>query len=744
MKKSKFESRFIKIILIIILSTWGAFHYSYKDVVIVHDSWQHIFPIVFNIGTSVNCLDIPLWLASVDNGSPVIIYLISFSLTQILRIPLLLFWGCTQPDTLTAIWQYKLQIYLTYALFSGGVYFLGRLLFKSKLSAIYLFSTTLFAGLCIDSSHSNQVASILFWFPWIISAGYLYHHSSVNSDRVKYFTFVIILICAQLLDQYPHFTVLSCLTGGIIYFCSNPVKPTLSRNMLVSMWHLSVIRDGITSYAPSLRSNLIVDPSSFGETGFVQPTALLGTLFPVTFLAGFDVFGNGMARLLHVFGAQSNIRWFIFKLDMLLFSVGWIPLILSAVFIFTRDISTLIVRRAWIIFGLFMFAVSLQQTHFYLLLFHLPFFNVFRSYFLFVVFAVFSLVILSGYGMDKLLSVSPSNRSELILIASKRLAKLLIGSFLFLGFLALLAPDRNILINTIPEYILSDFLMLAFAATLTYLATRLHSHYLVVVVLIVGTALPQLYFSRTAYKMTGITDLELLESFSKPPKNSFLETSYSGSPMLNKHRCEKFADCYLSNQSATSLNLNHEGTFLRNKNEPVFATGLSNPMLEALSRVNRPTSWLSENSDFVSNRADATAKLNEMTSDPDKGLREVTFVYAPLILSNRKSEPVLGEVLSESRNGKKTTFTIVTNTSMILNISNNFSNNWKVTVNGALTSPIFANLGNLAVVVGSGASTVELTYFSIDELGLILSRVAIVFVSIFIAILIARKALKVS
>lgn len=751
MKKSNFERRLVLIIMSVILIAWGVFHYHYKDVVIVHDSWQHIFPIVFSISTIGNCLDVPLWLGSVDNGSPVVIYLISFSLTQLLRIPLLFLWQCTQPDILTAIWQYKLQIYLTYAFFSGSMYFLGRLIFKSKISAIYLFATTLFAGLCIDSSHSNQVVSILFWFPWIIAAGYLYHHSSLIEDRTKYLNFLVILICAQLLDQYPHFTVLACTTGGIVYLFLNPANSAIPRKAIFRMWpallaigltiwHLLVIKKAIAGYAPSLRSDLIVDPSSFGETGFVQPTALFASLLPMTFLAGFDAFGNGMAKLLHFFGTQANTRWFIFKLDMLLFSVGWIPLMLSLVFILSRDACTSIVRRGWIIFGSVMLAVSLQQTHLYLLIFHLPFFNVFRSYFLFIVFAMFSLLVISGYGMDKLLSVTPSIRAELVIVAVKRLIKLLAICFVFLVLLTILSPERSLLFETLPRFLLLDLIMLGSATALTFFAVRLHSPYFVVIIFVFGTALPQMFFSSTAYKMTGITDGELVRSFSSPSKEASHETSGSNLPLLTKRQCKRFAECYVSDEPMTSLNLNHDGTFLRNKSEPVFASGLSSPMLDALSRIDRPTSWLSQSSEFVSNRASAIARLNEMTADPDKGLSAVTFVYDPLILSKGGSEPVLGKVMSESRNGEKMTVNVETDSPMILNISNNFSTHWRITVNGSLRLPVFANLGNIAANLGAGVSTIELTYFSFEEWALILSRVTLVFVSLLTAIQIVRQA----
>src|SRR3990167_1431749 len=105
-------------LLIAVTILWLVVHLAYGQTLIIHDSWQHIFPIVYAVAKNASCGDLPAWLGSVDNGSPTLIYLISFSLTQIVRLPLLYFWSCLKPSVIDAMYMYKVQIYLTYFLFS--------------------------------------------------------------------------------------------------------------------------------------------------------------------------------------------------------------------------------------------------------------------------------------------------------------------------------------------------------------------------------------------------------------------------------------------------------------------------------------------------------------------------------------------------------------------------------------------------------------------------------------------------
>ena len=60
----------------------------------------------------------------------------------------------------------------------------------------------------------------------------------------------------------------------------------------------------------------------------------------------------------------------------------------------------------------------MQDTRIYRLLFHLPFFNLFRSYLLLLLFGIFAVLVMSGYGMDALLTLAPAERRRLLCQAS--------------------------------------------------------------------------------------------------------------------------------------------------------------------------------------------------------------------------------------------------------------------------------------------------------------------------------------
>jgi hypothetical protein len=195
-------------------------------------------------------------------------------------------------------------------------------------------------------------------------------------------------------------------------------------------FQLWLLRETIADYQPSLRAHLVVNPRQFDETGFVQLTALIGSFLPLGFLAEFDALGNVMLaripehwwlRPLLVFPGVS--RAFIFRLDLLLFHVGVVATVLATAFAVRRGAGR--PRAWWLAFAGVLFLISLQHSGLYLVILRLPFFNVFRSYFLVVILVVFALLVISAYGMDAYLSEPADARRRLF---QKSLAIVLIAS----------------------------------------------------------------------------------------------------------------------------------------------------------------------------------------------------------------------------------------------------------------------------------------------------------------------------
>ncbi len=68
----------------------------------------------------------------------------------------------------------------------------------------------------------------------------------------------------------------------------------------------------------------------------------------------------------------------MYRYDVLFFHLGIVPSFFLVVSLVSRHRRR--VLAGWVAFAAMMFLVALQQSGLYLLLHHLPFFNVFRSY----------------------------------------------------------------------------------------------------------------------------------------------------------------------------------------------------------------------------------------------------------------------------------------------------------------------------------------------------------------------------
>jgi len=431
---------------------WVALLVWSRDTFIFHDSWKYLFPMLYGMTQEATCSGFPLWLGKVDSGSPMLIYTISTSATQLLRVPVLYLIGCLQPDVQTALYIYKAHIATVYLAFSVSMYVLGRVLFERALSAMYLFVATLFAGLVLQTLHSDQAISVLFWWPWILSAIVLWsRHRSAPEGR-WYFIGAVLCLGLQMLDQYPHFVVLPAAIGLTVAVMLWREEARMHRRELRRLWpavvivivvgmQLWIIKQAIGDYLPSLRSSLHLDPRTFDETGFVQPTALIGALLPVTFLQRFEVFADGLSRLMSsdswvMFPKLFRLRrGFMFQLDSVLFYLGFIPTVLVVAFAIRPRFRE--IRTWWIAVGGALLAVSLQETALYFVLLRLPFFDVFRSYALYAVFVVCALLVMSGYGFDAYLTLDREARRRLL-----RRSVGIVLAVTGLAFLALLMLGR--------------------------------------------------------------------------------------------------------------------------------------------------------------------------------------------------------------------------------------------------------------------------------------------------------------
>src|SRR5208282_3439663 len=119
--------------------------------------------------------------------------------------------------------------------------------------------------------------------------------------------------------------------------------------------------------------------------------------------------------------------------------VGIVPLALALVFLFRPGMARL--RLGWVLWTAALFAVSLRQTRLYLLLYgYFPFFDVFRSYFLFTLFAILGILVASAWGFDAVLTLSEEERRLTLRRAALALLVLVLAALGALASLALFGP----------------------------------------------------------------------------------------------------------------------------------------------------------------------------------------------------------------------------------------------------------------------------------------------------------------
>ena len=393
---------------------WLCIQYLYFDTFIFHDTWNHNFPHTYEVAKTSSCMQFAYWLFT-DTGTPTIIYGISFSLTQVFKAILIHIWSCMHPTPYVAMLTYKAIVIISYLLFSAGMYVLGKILFRHWLTPLYLLTASLFAGVCLQGQHSDEVIYIIFWVPWCAAALTLalkkLRARQAPYSSVIYLNIATLFFCLSLMDMYPQIPTLAAIYAITIYtlLYGNGLKFITIFNTLPRLWlaalliiltiaGLYCIHQQIFLFQPQhSRTAIAVTANQIGQTAFTQPSAIFGWLFPLSFTAGFDEIA-------------SRYVWkgFIYRLDLLLIYMGTIPLFISISLLFSNEN-----RRAvlgWLLFTLLLAATSMQSTGLYLTIFHLPFFNLFRSYIHFWDYVFFSFLVLSAYGFEKIIRCTLEER----------------------------------------------------------------------------------------------------------------------------------------------------------------------------------------------------------------------------------------------------------------------------------------------------------------------------------------------
>ena len=702
------------------LAVWIALHCVFWRYLIFHDSWRYNFPVLLAVSRSMACSGMPDWLGGVDSGTPVALYASQFGLTNPIRLALLFLMSCLKPGLTGAIYFQKFHILALYLSFAAGMYVMGRVLYRHRLSALYLFAATLFAGLTMETTHSDQTVLILFWLPWIVSCFVLFHRERAEHHAHWYLNAAVLLAALQSLYPSPHLTAFSAALALALY---GALKPAAFFDGLRRHWRclwpagvvlaltgadLGFLLRQFQDHVPSLRPEMSITLSEIGVTAFAQPTSLIHAFFPFGLLVPLEGLAAGLRDWSVSLGLPDFIA-FDYPLDVMMFFVGTIPILLTAIFLMRP--GSVALRAGWGFFALITLLVAMQQTRLYFLIFELPFFDLFRAYLHMALLAVFAVLTISGYGMEALLDLEPVERRRLAFHPFFFTAVLAADVAVALGWLFALPGSKAAIPGSLAVdacILVSGFAAVAWAVYGDASALRRMSAVIVVLVLVQGLYQAQIY------RILGTPVPEAIQRFGldEADRTAISAPAMHDPGALTRKLCTRFAECYLSRRDTASLKLDREGTFLRSRHEAVFQSGLAPEVVAALSAVDHPIFWTSRRAEPYANAAELTRMLDDHAADIARHLREVVYVR-PQDLAHigaavaQGPEPVLAQVergldwwrLSYRAEGP-----------FYLNAAIAYNAHWQASLGGRPATVVRGNFGGLALAVPAGAGTVELRY----------------------------------
>ena len=707
-------------VIAVAVIVWSGMHALHWDTLIFHDTWKHNFPVQYAVALQAGCGAIPVWLGNVDHGSPVLLYLISFSLTQILRIPEMVLLGCTSPAIEQAIMLHKAWLLGSYLVFVFGMWVAGKALHLSRFAAAYLVAATLFSGLSLDIDLGDQILNQLFWCPWMVAAiACADARPATDPARTWCWVAAATFLLVSLLDQYPHVYVVPAAISVAALWAGSGMPPIRLRSrafayglsvifvlVAATAYQLLAVKHSIANYSPSLRSSLIVDPSTFGHTGFVQPTVLLDFLFPLSVLVEFDALAGTTSR-------------FIFRLDNIEFLFGAIPLLFMLAFFVNPAIQSR-KRLAWGLSLLAILAVSLQQTRLYFLLFHVPFFNVFRNYFHYIDYAMFGALFVSAMGFDALLR-QPTE------VRAKAFRRALTGLLVCVGVAGVafvhfaLKIEQAEAVHRIARFAVADLVILVLAIAAFWQTARSGKGTIAIVALIVLQAVTL----GSAYRMLGVDRSAILDWYGPQTQTGArrLANGVIAADALTRVQCDRFAECYTKRAFVASDRADLNGTFWRHADEPIFVKNLQPNVRRQLAGITHPVFWLSaaqirnfhSRNDLIEDRNGNAERLprylQEATSRVGESRNEsgATLVAGAVTSAKVLADGYLVEYSSQSRG--------------ILNASIARSTKWRVRVNGTDVPVWDANVSGVAVEVPPGSGAVQFSYVNGEMLGTIILRI---------------------
>jgi hypothetical protein len=441
-----------------------------------------------------------------------------------------------------------------------------------------------------------------------------------------------LFFCVQLLDMYPHIPALAAAYAAAIYLAlwrsealrtAVRLAPRLwpaSIVLLATVVALYAIHHQIFDFQPQhSRTEIKVVPSQFGQTGFTQLSAFFGSLFPLTFTHAFEEIASRYVW-----------RGFIYRLDVLMMYIGTIPLWLILALLPRRGFGR--AALGWLIFTVLMALTSLQSSGFYFALFHLPFFDLFRSYFHFFDYALVGFLVVSAYGFDRIVASPAADRAAIF-----RATLLLGAGSIALGLAALIvfvlwAKGHG---PGLPAYTLSmagDAAIVLIAAGAIYACARQAIPAGRAAVLTVcGLVLSQSIHVAGVY---GLLGEPVQTTFARYKMDRRMLTPLDAADWKNpggitRVPCEKTTGCNLAQRPAASLRTDTDGSFFRDRQSPVLRPALPANVKSALAGVTHPILWATGGVTTLPSIEALDRELAQYRGDASALLTRTTYVVDP-------------------------------------------------------------------------------------------------------------------
>ena len=430
----------------------------------------------------------------------------------------------------------------------------------------------------------------------------------------------------------------------------------------------------------------------------------------------------GLRSWLHAAGIAGGSR-FVFRADVAMFYVGIIPIVLTAVFLLRSGSWRL--RAGWGGFALVCLLAPMRDSGIYRLLFHIPFFELFRSYLLLFLFGIFALLVMSGYGMEALLAAGAGERRRLAAYALLLAAAFAADAGAALAWLLSL-PDSY---ATLPRALALDALILAIGlGAVAWAVFRSADIERGMAMVVTALALSQAVYQAESYRALGVPLPQVVASFGLDAADRTpLSAAQAADPnSLTRKLCTRFAECYLSTRDTASLSRDLEGAFLRSRDEAVFQPGLQRPVVEALSGIGHPIFWTSRRAEPYADTAELVGRLNANATRIGAYLSEVVNLRAAdLERFGRVAADGGTAVLSDLARGlDRVRLSYSATSPFYLNAAIAYDPHWRASLGGQPASLVRGNFGGLALAVPAGSSVIELSYVNRASELFFVSRIA--------------------